>query len=203
MQALWGEPWLAWAPFVDGNKIVTFRGNVSDLWLIGAKQSTADAVKACLSREKTKWRRRPVTPPVCNGSKAAHFEIAEDWIPRFGCLLGAFMHILRILPGCQSRENCGNHNNPRKSKAELPTSIINRRPRALVCGGGERRPERWSCRRQQLAIHSFLSSLQSCMWVWKTLHPRKRPSFFTLQKETQKWRLKRLRPLRSLNHMQR
>ena len=45
-----------------------------------------------------------------------------------------------------------------------------------------------------LQIHSFSSSLQSCMWAWKTLHPRKRPSFVA-KKKTQKWRLKRLRPL--------
>ena len=56
MQALWAEPWLACAPFVDGNEVVPFRGDVSDLWL-RAKQSTAD-VKASLCRKKTKWRCR-------------------------------------------------------------------------------------------------------------------------------------------------
>ena len=34
-----------------------------------------------------------------------------------------------------------------------------------------------------LQIHSFSSSLQSCMWAWKTLHPRKRPSFVAKKKK--------------------
>ena len=33
-----------------------------------------------------------------------------------------------------------------------------------------------------LQIHSFSSSLQSCMWAWKTLHPRKRPPSFAKKK---------------------
>ena len=35
-----------------------------------------------------------------------------------------------------------------------------------------------------LQIHSFFSLLQSCMWAWKTLHPRKRPSNAKMTVET-------------------
>ena len=31
MQALWGEPWTARFVFVDGNEVVPFRGDVTDL----------------------------------------------------------------------------------------------------------------------------------------------------------------------------
>ena len=34
-----------------------------------------------------------------------------------------------------------------------------------------------------LQIHSFYSSLQSCMWAWKTLHRRKRPSSVAKKKK--------------------
>ena len=47
MQALWGEPWTAPSVFVDGNGVVPFRGDVTDLWLL-AKQCTV-----------TQWRQRP------------------------------------------------------------------------------------------------------------------------------------------------
>ena len=39
MQALWGEHWTARSVFVDGNEVVSFRGDVTDLWLL-QKQCT-------------------------------------------------------------------------------------------------------------------------------------------------------------------
>ena len=39
MQALWGEPTTARSVSVDGNEVVPFRGDVTDLWLL-AKQCT-------------------------------------------------------------------------------------------------------------------------------------------------------------------
>ena len=38
-----------------------------------------------------------------------------------------------------------------------------------------------------LQIHSFSSSLHSCMWAWKTLHPRKRLSFVTKRRKNDGW----------------
>ena len=71
VQALWGEPWTAFALFMNRNRtpnayvVVPFRGDVSDLW-VRAKKYTADAVKA-RSREDQ---------PLVVGSNST---------PRFGC----------------------------------------------------------------------------------------------------------------------
>ena len=57
MQALWGEPWTVRSVSVDGNEVVRFRGDVTDLSQL-ATQCTV-TVKARPGREKTKWRCRP------------------------------------------------------------------------------------------------------------------------------------------------
>ena len=72
-----------------------------------------------------------VVAPICNGLKSAHLDFAEDSIPHF-----VVFSVLSSTFSEPYRKNCVKANNPPKSKAELWTSIVNSRPRALVCGGG-------------------------------------------------------------------
>ena len=115
MQALWGELWTARSVLVDGNEVMPFRRDVTDLWLLAKQCTVTHAVKARPRREKTKWRCR-------QGFLLVRFE-TEDSIPRTGCFLSAFLHLLRTLSKEVSRSTA--------TKVESGISDANRR--FLVC----------------------------------------------------------------------
>ena len=77
-------------PFCGWERILALsRRCLRSLATCQIKESTADAIKARLCREKTKWR-------CCQFVKFRSPPISNS-IPRF-CLLSAFEHILRTLP---------------------------------------------------------------------------------------------------------
>ena len=59
MLALWGEPWTGRFVFVDGNEILPFRGDVTDLWLLAKPAMHGDAVK--VRRDRLGPKPRPET----------------------------------------------------------------------------------------------------------------------------------------------
>ena len=130
MQALWGEPWTARSVSVDGNEVVPFRGDVTDLWLL-AKQCTV-----------TQWRQGPVERRRNGGAaQGSHWLVIkekarkkkkknwlvrfypEDSIPLIGCFLSAFVHLLQTLSKKVSRSTA----------TEVESGISDANRRFLVC----------------------------------------------------------------------
>ena len=64
MQALWGEPWTARSVSVDGNEVVSFRGDVTDLWLLALANHSEGKAR---SREDE----MSVPPRVLSGSSVS------------------------------------------------------------------------------------------------------------------------------------
>ena len=59
LQALWGEPWTTRSVLVDGNEVVPFRGDVTNLWLRAKECKVTQRRQGPVGRtSKTKWRCR-------------------------------------------------------------------------------------------------------------------------------------------------
>ena len=121
MQALWGEPSTARSPFRRRKRIevVPFRGDATDLWLLANQCTVTQCVKARPGREKTNWR---CQPRFSHCLKLVRFD-PEDSIPRIGCFLSAFVHLVRTLPKEVSRSTA----------TKVESKISDAHCRFLVC----------------------------------------------------------------------
>ena len=111
MQALWGEPWTARSVSIDGNEVVPFRGDVTDLWLL-AKQCPV-----------TLWRQGPVERRRNGGAAQGSL-----WLDRFDRRIRFLALVVFSVLSCTFSKDCRKKSvdqRPPKSKAEILTPIVN------------------------------------------------------------------------------